>query len=291
MKKAEVRHSGPVLEINLTKLLYVNAPDRVQIALHTLGDSANATVLLVPGTFSNATFWLGTKGVGFARTLADAGYYACVMEPRGHGQSARPQKGDDWDIDDWARLDLPTALREIASPDKPCAIVAHSAGGAITLAALVAEAALRQYVSKIVIAGTPLPWLQPWRGVGAWLIRLISASLGRFPARLLRLGPEDELPHVMSQWMTWNLKGHWIGDGGVDYTTGLSQLQMPFLVIAATADHMFAPPRACEALFEEIGSTQKKFIVIDGLDHVSMIVSKRARSEVWPTILTFLAGT
>lgn len=269
----------------------LTTPDNVRIALHTLGDLSNPAVLLVPGTFSNATFWLGTKGVGFARRLAEAGYYACVIEPRGHGRSARPRKGDDWDIDDWARLDLPTALREIASPDKPCAIVAHSAGGAVALAALVAEPALRQYVSKIVLVGTPLPWLQPWRGAGAWLIRLVSTSLGRFPARLLRLGPEDELPQVMSQWMTWNLKGQWIGDDGVDYTAGLSQLHMPFLVIAATADHMFAPPEACRGLFEKIGSTQKDFVVFDGLDHVSMIVSKRARSEVWPTILTFLAGT
>lgn len=266
----------------------LTTPDDVRIALHTVGNPEHPAVLLVPGTFSNASFWLGTKGIGFARTLADAGFYACVIEPRGHGNSARPQKGDDWDIDDWARLDIPTALEAIASPDRPCAVVAHSAGGAVILAALVAEPQLRDYVSRAVIIGTPLPWLQPWRGIGAWLIRLVSTSLGRFPARLLRLGPEDELPHVMSQWMTWNLKGHWRGDDGVDYTAGLNDLHMPFLVIAATRDVLFAPPRACRGLFERIGSQDKEFVVVEGLDHVSMIVSRRARTDVWPAILRFL---
>ena len=267
----------------------LTTPDGVQIALHTLGDAANPPALLVPGTFSNATFWLGTKDKGFARTLADNGYYACVMEPRGHGHSARPDKDEKWDIDDWARRDVPTALRAIASPEKPAIMIGHSAGGAVTLAALVAEPALRESVARVVIIGTPLPWLQPWRGVGAWLIRFVSRALGRFPAKLLRIGPEDELPHVMSQWMTWNLKGHWIGDDGVDYTAGLADLRMPFLVIAATGDRFFAPPAACEGLFDQIGSSDKTFVVIDDLDHVGIVVSRTARSEVWPRILEFLS--
>ena len=37
-----------------------------------------------------------------------------------------------------------------------------------------------------------------------------------------------------------------------------------------------------------IGSQRKQFRVFDGLDHVGLIVSKRARQEVWPAILEFL---
>lgn len=262
--------------------------DGVRIALHAIGDPDHQPVLLVPGTFSNHTFWLGTRGVGFARTLADAGFCAYVLDPRGHGDSQRPKRSERWDIDDWARLDLPAALNAIATPERPAHIVGHSAGGAVTLAMLSAEPGLRDLVARVVTLGTPLPWLQPWRGAGAWLIRETSRVLGRFPARRLRLGPEDELAGVMIQWMTWNLEGHWIGDDGTDYTAGLRDLHMPFLMIAGTHDRFFAPPSACRGLFNEIGSDRKRFVVLDGLDHVELIVSKRARTEVWPEILDFL---
>ncbi len=273
-----------------TRIEFLRTPDGTRIALHRLGDPARARVLLVPGTFSNHTFWLGTRRVGFARTLADAGFEACVLDPRGHGLSDRPDRKQRWDIDDWARADLPTVLRAIASERQPVYIIGHSAGGAVTLAALSAEPQLRALVRAVVTIGTPVPWLQPWRGAGAWLIRAVSLGLGRFPARLLRLGPEDELPHVMSQWMTWNLEGHWTGDDGTDYSSGLDELHMPFLMIAGTADRFFAPPSACEGLFRMIGSTRKQFKVFEGLDHVSLLVSKRARTETWPVILEFLAA-
>jgi alpha-beta hydrolase superfamily lysophospholipase len=272
-----------------SRVEFLRTPDDTRIALHRLGTPTLGRVMLIPGTFSNHTFWLGTRGVGFARTLSDAGYEACVLDPRGHGMSNRPAPKQQWDIDDWAREDVPTALRAIATPDEPVFIIGHSAGGAVLLAALSAEAELRELTRAVVTLGTPVPWLQPWRGAGAWLIRATSLMLGRFPARLLRLGPEDELPRVMSQWMTWNIEGHWTGDDGTDYSAGLEHLQMPFLMLAGTADRFFAPPAACEGLFDMIGSPRKQFEVFAGLDHVSMVVSKQARSEVWPRILQFLA--
>lgn len=260
--------------------------DGVRVTLHSLGNPDHTPVLMVPGTFSNSTIWLGTKGVGLARTLADAGYYACVLDPRGHGDSARPRKDQHWDIDDWARRDLPAALDAIG---RPLHLIGHSAGGAVALALLSAEPLRRQQVLSLTTIGTPLPWLQPWRGAGAWLIRATSNLLGRWPARLLRMGPEDELPGVMSQWMTWNLRGHWIGDDGTDYTAGLADLHMPVLMIAGARDWFFAPPPACRALFERVGSAHKQFVVHEGLDHVGLVVSRRARKEVWPRILEFVA--
>jgi pimeloyl-ACP methyl ester carboxylesterase len=272
------------------RIEFLRTPDDTRIALHRLGNPAHTPVLLIPGTFSNHTFWLGTRGVGFARTLSDAGFEACVLDPRGHGLSDRPARKQDWDIDDWAREDVPTVLRAIASAQKPAHIIGHSAGGAVTLAALSADVALHPLVHSITTVGTPVPWLQPWRGIGAYAIRAVSTLLGRFPARLLRLGPEDELPHVMSQWMTWNIEGHWTGDDGTDYSQGLAHIQQPCLMIAGTADRMFAPPYACEGLFKMIGSTRKQFKVFEGLDHVGMMISRRARTEVWPLILGFLEG-
>jgi pimeloyl-ACP methyl ester carboxylesterase len=251
--------------------------------------------LLVPGTFSNSTFWFGTRGVGFARTLVDAGYYACALDPRGHGESARPRRDQHWDIDDWARLDVPAALEAVATPDNPAFIIGHSAGGAVALAALSADADLHAGVRGVVAIGTPLPWLQPWRGIGAWLIRASSLLLRHFPARVLRIGPEDELPRVMSQWMTWNIEGHWTGDDGTDYMAGLSRFRFPFLAIAGTGDRVFAPPAACRGLFDLIGSANKRFVLFgkseghaEDFDHVGLVVSKAARVEIWPRIVEWL---
>ena len=61
-----------------------------------------------------------------------------------------------------------------------------------------------------------------------------------------------------------------------------------WLMIAGTADRFFAPPYAYEGLFKMIGSARKDFRVFEGLDHVSIMVSKRARTEVWPLLLQFL---
>ena len=270
---------------------FLTTNDGVRLALHHLGNRDQPTVLLIPGTFSNSTFWFGTKGIGFARTLVDAGFHACVLDPRGHGASDRPTRAQDWNIDDWARTDVPAALRAIATKERPVFVVGHSAGGAVVLAALSADAQLHALVRGIVAVATPLPWLQPWRGIMARLIRTTSLVLRRFPARLLGIGPEDELPRVMAQWMTWNIEGHWTGDDGTDYTAGLAGIDQPFLMLAGTHDHMFAPPDACRCLFDLIGSERKAFEIFDGLDHVGLIVSKAARGSVWPRIIEFLGNS
>ncbi|HUP88001.1 MAG TPA: alpha/beta fold hydrolase [Longimicrobiales bacterium] len=266
----------------------ISTDDNVSIALHCVGNSEHPPVLLIPGTFSNHTFWLGTKGIGFARTLAEQGYYACVLDPRGHGHSERPSTNQRWDIDDWARHDFPAALRAISSNERPAHVVAHSAGGAVALAGLSAHPELHALVKSIVAIGTPLPWLQPWRGIAARLIRRGSLAMRGFPAKILMLGPEDELPHVMAQWMTWNLEGHWTGDDGTDYTAGLGAIRHPFLMIAGTADRLFAPPNACRGLYELIGSEVKEFEIFEGLDHVRLVVSREAQARVWPKILSFV---
>ncbi|HSL72066.1 MAG TPA: hypothetical protein VK864_17590, partial [Longimicrobiales bacterium] len=162
---------------------------------------------------------------------------------------------------------------------------------------LAAEPALRAHVRGLIIAATPVPWLQPWRGVGARVIRTGSRLLTRFPARVLRLGPEDELPGVMIQWMTWNLSGHWRGDDGTDYEAGMRVLGLPLLTLASAGDRFFAPPPACQGLHDLIGSPDKTFALCgraqgfsEDFDHVSLLVGRTSRREVWPLILNWLAA-
>ncbi|MEX2281590.1 MAG: alpha/beta fold hydrolase [Gemmatimonadota bacterium] len=267
----------------------------MSVALHRLGSRTAIPVLLVPGTFSNHTFWLGTRGIGFARALVEDGFEACALDPRGHGESQKPKAGERWDFDHWAREDVPTALRTIIAEGRRPFVVGHSAGGAAALAALAAEPSLRAHVRGVVLVATPVPWLQPWRGAGAWLIRAISRILGRFPARRLRLGPEDELEGVMAQWMDWQLTGHWLGDDGTDYGAALGSLDLPLFAITGSGDRFFAPPYACRGLYDLIGSPDKTFLqagrgsgFAENFNHVSILVGRAARTEIWPKIVAWL---
>lgn len=270
--------------------------DGVSIALHRIGPRTGIPVLLIPGTFSNHTFWLGTRGVGLARTLAARGFEAIVLDPRGHGLSQRAGRADRWDFDHWIRQDVPAVLGAIGAEGRRPFVIGHSAGGATALACLGSHPELEGMVRGLVVVSTPVPWMQPWRGLAARAFRLASRKMGRFPARRLGLGPEDELGAVMAQWMTWNIEGHWTADDGSDYEAGMRRLRVPLLTLAGAGDWTFSPPAACRGLFDRIGSPEKTFHLCgratgyaEDFNHVSILVGKGAQAETWPLIIEWLA--
>jgi pimeloyl-ACP methyl ester carboxylesterase len=274
---------------------YVTADDGTRLALHCIGPAAGPPVLLVPGTFSNHTFWLGTRGTGFGRALAERGFRVHALDHRGHGASQRPRPGDRWRFDDWIRRDVPAVLRALP---RPVLLVGHSGGGAAILAALAADPELRPRAAAAVILATPVPWLQKVRRLAAHLIRRGAPLLGRFPARALGLGPDDELPHVMAQWMTWNLTGTWRGDDGTDYVARLAELRLPLFFLAGAGDRVYAPPAAVRALHDlATGAADRTFIEC-GIDtgfgrdygHAGIIVDREARDDVWLLVGDWLAA-
>lgn len=163
------------------------------------------------------------------------------------------------------------------------------------LIALAGEPAVRERVAGLVALATPLPWLQRWRRVGAWAIRAASRLLGRFPARLLGLGPEDELPGVMSQWMTWNLERRWVGNDGVDYAAALREVRVPVLAMSGAGDTVFAPAHACRSLVGMLGTEDAAYLLAgrqtgfsDDFDHAGIVVSRTAHEEIWPRVVAWL---
>ena len=275
-------------------VVHVVADDGVRLAVRRLGPVGGTPVVLVPGTFSNHTFWLGTRGTGFARELAAHGFDTWSLDPRGHGDSAREPAGASWRFDDWARRDVPAVLHA-ACAQKRGFIVGHSAGGAAALVAAAAHPALRERTLGLVVVGTPVPWLQPFSRIGAHALRTVSRLLGRFPARAFRLGPEDELRGVMVQWMDWNLSARWIGDDGTDYVAALRTLDVPLLVVAAARDR-WAPPPACRALLDLVPVGDHTWLLCGishgfshDFGHIDVLVGRTARAEVWPLLLAWLA--
>ncbi len=276
------------------EVIRFRASDGTRLSLHAVGPADGIPVLLVSGTFSNHSFWLGTRGTGFARHLAAAGYRAFALDPRGHGDSQRPGPHDRWTFDDWARRDLPAAILRVARHG-PLFLVGHSAGGAVVLVALAAHPELQKCIRGAVILATPLPWLQPIRRIFAHGIRLLSLAAGRFPARMMGIGPEDELARVMAQWMTWNLRGRWRADDGTDYGARLGEVRVPVLAMAGAGDRLWAPPRAVHGLVDLLASPDRTFMVCgrdEGFsrdyDHNGLVISRPARAEVWPRIVDWL---
>jgi predicted alpha/beta hydrolase len=276
-------------------LLRVTTDDGVSLAVHRLGPGDGVPVLLTPGTFSNWSFWLGTRGTGFARLLANAGYDAWVLDFRGHGASQRPAPPQRWSFDDWGRRDIPAVVRVLAAQGRRPVLVGHSAGGISSLAAIAAEPDVADAVRGAIIAAAPLPALQRWRRPVALAMRFAARRMNAFPARLLRLGPEDELPGVMEQWITWHLQQRWCGTDGTDYRAALGSVATPLLFLAGAGDHRFAPPHAVRDLHDAASTAPRQWILAGratgfsrDYGHVDLIVSRAARAEVWPLLLDWI---
>ena len=274
---------------------HIITADGVRLVVHRLGPRDGIPILLAPGTFSNSSFWLGTRGVGFARSLVLNGFEAWVLDFRGHGQSPRPARGQRWNIDDWGRFDVPAAVAAIVETGRAPFLIGHSAGGVSILAALAGDPAVRAATRGAVIAATPLPWLQRWRRMAAYIMRSASRRLDTFPALLLGLGPEDELPGVMEQWMDWNIRGVWQGNDGTDYIPALARVDTPMLFLGGSAERRFAPADAVRALYDIVGPQDKRLVIagtVHGFsrdyDHVDLIVSRDSQAEVWPIMLSWL---
>jgi oxygen-independent coproporphyrinogen-3 oxidase len=119
----------------------------------------------------------------------------------------------------------------------------------------------------------------------------VSRALGRFPARSLRFGNEDEAAEIIAEWMEWNVRGRWLGMDGFDYFAGLAALSTPYLGVAGGADRIFAPPKACRQVVERVGSARKMLAVEPGLSHRGLVLSDRARTSCWPNVVTWLKET
>jgi pimeloyl-ACP methyl ester carboxylesterase len=274
--------------------------DGVRIALHRIrAESAEdrPPVLLVPGTFSTRTFWLGTRGQGFGRFLAAAGFDCWIAEMRGHGSSERPRA---WTMHHWIRCDAPAAIGAVlehTGADR-CLWVGHSAGGVVGAGAVGHAPELAERLAGMVLLGSPGPaGLRGARRVGARAAQALFQALpwARLPGAPFGLGPEHEPAPLIREWMRWNLAGTWRTPEAGDYLSALADVDVPLLAVSGAGDRVLAPPHAVADLVSRFGSIDRTFVVAgvrQGFDadygHAGMMVSRGAREEVWPLVREWL---
>jgi alpha-beta hydrolase superfamily lysophospholipase len=286
---------------------HLMAADGVQLALHRLRAHRDRrpALLLVHGAFTNHRFWLhstearedgGDRG-GMAHFLGAAGFDVWLADLRHHGDSAREPRPLAWTFEDWVQRDAQAFVTRVRdeTDGAPLAWVGHSAGGAVGLCWLTrapGAAGGETPLRAIVTLGTPGPRrIGPVRRTLAASTIALSRGLGRFPARTLRFGSEDEAAGIISQWMEWNVRGSWTGTDGFDYFAALDSVTTPFLSVAGAADRVFAPPAACRQLVERIGSTRKSLAIERGLTHRGLVLGEEGRATCWPNIAAWLKET
>lgn len=248
-------------------------------------------VVLVPGMFTGRRFWLSDKGVGLAAYLADAGFACLIAERRGIGAgrgdtgSARPG------MQEHLHHDLPLVQRLAAQLHAgPAFWMGHSFGG--VLAARAAGSTLDpDGVAGLVLFATQFEVGKKALDFPANLLaRGIARSLGRFPARLVGLGPEDEPPAAMADGCALVAKGR----RRPELKATLGQVTAPALAVVGAGD-MVDPATGCEQFLGHLASRDKTFLragtdtgFSTDFDHPGIVISKPAQAEIWPRALAWL---
>ena len=269
----------------------VHTSDGVALALHRVRAHRDerVAVLLVHGAFANHRLWLRR---GFAYYLSERGFDVWAADLRHHGTSAREPAPRVWRFEDWIQHDAPALVARVKdeTADAPLAWIGHSAGGAVGLCAA-ARLGSALPLDALVTLGTPGPRrMGSARWAGAAIMIALARALGRFPARALGVGSEDEGAELLADWLEWNVKGRWVGRDGYDYWEGLRAVRQPYLAVAGGADTLFAPPAACAQVVERIGA-RASLSVHDGLGHRGLVFSARARDTAWKSMADWLADT
>jgi predicted alpha/beta hydrolase len=242
------------------------------------------------------------RGAGLARFFVDRGWRVVVFDFRGHGDS-RPgaHEGARYRYDDFVGQDLPAVhafARSLGGRRHPVVLVGHSLGGH---AALAAQGAGLVAFDRVVAVGASV-WLRELEpSATRWLVKratlLVARGMchriGRFPARALRLGSDDEARGCFDDVERFARTGRWeSADGRIDYLASLADVRVPVLQMVSDGDRIECAPE-CGARFAAHCGGKHEIVRItrsdDGgppPDHMGMVTSGRVRSaweraEAW----------
>ena len=242
------------------------------------------------------------KGAGVASMLVARGWRVVSFDFRGHGDSGPlARDGASYGYDDLVTQDLPAVhefARSRARRKKPVVLVGHSLGGHVGLAA---QGAGLVSFDGIVGVGANV-WLRELEPVRArWLVKratlaaivAVSRRVGRFPARVLRLGSDDESRAYFEDFERFARTGAWTSaDGKTDYLAALRDVRVPVLQLVSDGDRLECVAESGARFVARCGGGHEVIRVTssddDGPppDHMGLVTSGRIgsawdRVEAW----------
>jgi predicted alpha/beta hydrolase len=262
--------------------------------VHEPKHDAVGTAVLAHALMARRSEFYRPRGAGLAPFLVDRGWRVVVFDFRGHGDSGpRAREGARYAYDDLVARDLPAVhafARSRARRKQPVVLVGHSLGGHAGLAGqgtgLVAFDAI-----VTVAACVWLRDLEPSRA--RWLVKrgalavivAMSRRLGRFPARLLRLGSDDEACAWVEDFERFARTGRWASaDGRVDYLSSLGRVRVPVLQIVSDGDRIECAPECGARFVAHCGGPHEVLRIARGddggppPDHMGLVTSGRTKS-------------
>ena len=232
-----------------------------------------------------------------ARAWAQRGHVAWILEWRSHGASAQALEA--YDFETVALQDVSAALDWLRTqhPGQLLFAATHSGGGLALLMALLRHPELQALFKRIALFAcqSHMAGRNPLR---RWVLgagHVLSRLYGGIPGPLLRLGVCEEAHSTLASWFQWNLRGQFVGKDGFDYSQQLPRLQVPTLCLAAPADHLIAPPSACEQFARQFTHPQSRYQLCGSrqgfghrFGHGNLMHGQAAQQHVLPYAMNWL---
>jgi predicted alpha/beta hydrolase len=257
-------------------------------------DESHGVAVLAHAMMARRSEFDRPAGQGLAQFFVARGWSVVAFDFRGHGDST-PRAGDGarWTYDDLVARDLP-ALWEFARSrlrrKRPVILVGHSLGGHVGLAAQ--GAGLVSFDGVVTIGAnvwlrelepSPARWLAK-RAVLAAILE-VSRRVGRFPARLVRIGSDDESLEYFEDLARFTRTGSWASrDGARDYLAALASVRVPVVQVVTDGDRLNCAP-ACGARFVQRCGGPRELVRVtrgdDGdraPDHMGIVTGGNARA-------------
>jgi predicted alpha/beta hydrolase len=242
------------------------------------------------------------EGAGLRQRLVARGWRVVSFDFRGHGDSGpRASEGGRYGYDDLVTRDLPAIHAFARARDRKkrrVVLVGHSLGGHVGLAA---QGTGRVAFDRIVAVATNL-WMPqfersaPRRALRLLLLGAVDATarrVGRFPARTLRIGSDEESQAYFQDLGRFARTGRWTSaDGTVDYLASLARVTVPVLQLVSDGDRVACRPEGGALFLERCGGPQELVRVSRSDDggpapgHMGIVTSGRIgsawdRIEAW----------
>lgn len=297
------------LETKPDSIVFCSAEDDWRLGLtrhrpaHPLPGGATP-VILCPGAALDASIFDAAPETSLAAFLAEHGYDAWLLDPRGRGRSRRSRGRDErrlnWSFDDYVELDLPAAIEAVCARTgaQQVQLIGFGLGGLVTLAMVATGGQhLKDRVSGMATLGTTacfrrqrgtfsarrlrlLRWLRL-----DFLARVLAPLVGRlYPPQLGALQNRDNIDATiyrralvsaasapsraeLQQYVEWLERDAFTGvQQGRDLRELLGGLPTPTLMVAGPRDEI-APVDMVEATFNLLGEEAEHALLVASRMH------------------------